>query len=353
MKASEKLYRKSPYFLKVLFLNAIGFLNKRLRYSDNFKRYFEEYKVLWNANSETLDTFQSEQLKKLLLESHSSSEWYQKIMRENGISQKMIENDPFEALAKMPILTKSDRKENPTKIAVKHRETNAKGYTSGTSGSPTVNFMDKESIERSFALWKRFHWTLGIQKNDRHIRLSGRLIIKPERNSPPFWIYNHPEHQLLMSTYHLKQEFLRHYVKKIDTFKPVYLDGYPSAVFVLAKYINENSIVIKNTPKAIAVTAETLYDYQKAEIEKAFKCKVFNQYASSEGSPFITACKEGNLHVNIDSGVFEFLDRNNTPSKPGEVGRMIVTSFRNLKTPLIRYDIGDTVLLNKSDTPCS
>jgi len=35
------------------------------------------------------------------------------------------------------------------------------------------------------------------------------------------------------------------------------------------------------------------------------------------------------LHVNEDSGVFEFLNKNNSPAAPGEIARMVVTSFRN------------------------
>ena len=61
---------------------------------------------------------------------------------------------------------------------------------------------------------------------------------------------------------------------------------------------------------AITTTAETLYDYQRSIIQEFFQCKVYNQYASSEGSPFITECKSGSLHVNMDSGIFEFLNKN-------------------------------------------
>src|SRR5699024_161613 len=37
---------------------------------------------------------------------------------------------------------------------------------------------------------------------------------------------------------------------------------------------------------------------------------------------------------------------------PGEIARMIVTSFRNWKTPLLRFDIQDTVLLPKEQKKC-
>ena len=43
---------------------------------------------------------------------------------------------------------------------------------------------------------------------------------------------------------------------------------------------------------------------------------MYNQYASSEGAPFIIECKEGNLHLELQSGVFEVLDENDKPMTP-------------------------------------
>ena len=156
-----------------------------------------------------------------------------------------------------------------------------------------------------------------------------------------------------MSTYHLSDKNFIHYVNKIKKYKPELLDGYPSAIYLIARYINKNSIKLDFKPKAIAVTAETLYDYQRLEIEKAFNCKVYNQYASSEGSPFITECIKGNLHLNTDSGVFEFINMKGEMAMPGDIAQLVVTSFRNLKTPLIRYNIEDTILLPKKIINCS
>lgn len=352
MKLKDKIYRKSPYFLKVLLLNIIGQLNKKQRYTKNFEQYLNEYKSLWKADLMDIDNYRNSALKKLLLESLNNSKWYHTIKIEKGITDEMIITNPFEVLKRMPILSKDDRKTKALLLENTTRKTISVGYTSGTSGSPTINMLDKESIERSFALWKRFHWFLGIKNNDRHIRLSGRILVAPEKNKPPFWVYNRPENQLLMSTYHMTEKNLESYISKIQKFKPVYIDGYPSAVHILAQYINKKKININLDLKGIAVTAETLYEHQRIDIKRAFGCPVFNQYASSEGSPFITECTHENLHINIDSGVFEILDENGNETQAGSIGRLVVTSFRNLKTPLIRYDIGDTVIKGENDRIC-
>src|SRR5690606_962092 len=68
-----------------------------------------------------------------------------------------------------------------------------------------------------------------------------------------------------------------------------------------------------------------------------------------EGAPPITECRAGRMHLNTDTGFFEF------HPVPGNnlVKELIVTSFRNLKLPLVRYRVGDTVRMNVgTDQPC-
>jgi len=95
------------------------------------------------------------------------------------------------------------------------------------------------------------------------------------------------------------------------------LDGLPSALYELARYILDEKIRLTFTPAAIFPTAETLLPHYRTAIQEAFGCPVRDQYASSEGAPFITECKCGRLHYNMDTGIIEVDDD----------GEMIVTCF--------------------------
>src|SRR5690606_31237968 len=66
--------------------------------------------------------------------------------------------------------------------------------------------------------------------------------------------------------------------------------------------------------------------------------------------PFIFECEKGNLHLELQSGVFEVLDENDQPTNSG---RLVVTSFTTEGTPLIRYDIGDSITLEESEKKCN
>lgn len=105
----------------------------------------------------------------------------------------------------------------------------------------------------------------------------------------------------------------------------------------------------ESTIKAIFPTAETITDEMKKKLEFFFKTKVYNQYASSEGAPFIFECPNRNLHLELQSGVYEVLDNDNNPTN---YGRLVVTSFTTNGCPLIRYDIGDIIELSDEICTC-
>ena len=85
-------------------------------------------------------------------------------------------------------------------------------------------------------------------------------------------------------------------------------------------------------------------------IGKVLGCKLVDQYASSEGAPFILECESGNLHIHSLTGIFEVVDENMQPANEGE---LLVTSFTTKGTPLIRYRIGDRITLAPPDKKCS
>lgn len=349
------IYDKSPYWLKYILVNLKAYSNRRKRYNKYYDQIYSELINNSNSSREQICNYQKVKLRQLLIECYEYSEYYKEIFTKLNITRTSINLNPYKVLNQLPLLSKDDVRNNTEKIVNNHpkRKITTINYTSGTTGVPSKTFFDKESEAYSFALWERFHYMIGLNKGDRHIRFSYNAIITKESDKNIFWILNTIDKQLLMSVYHLHDKNLSYYVKKIIEFKPVYIDGSPSAIAIIAEYINKNKIILDFKLKGICTTAETLFESQRNDIQKAFSCKVFNQYASSEGSPFITECKDGKLHLNEDSGVFEVLDENNNPTKPGGLGRLVVTSLRSWKSPLIRFDIQDYVELNEDFVQCS
>ena len=143
---------------------------------------------------------------------------------------------------------------------------------------------------------------------------------------------------------------MKYYVEDLIKFKPEFIVAFPTSVFEVAQHgINNKYEFPPNTVKAIFTTSETMTDQMRTVIEAFFKTKIYNQYASSEGAPFIFECANSNLHLELQSGIYEVLDENNQPT---DSGRLVVTPFATKGTPLVRYDIGDTITLEPESKVC-
>lgn len=350
-----KVYYFLPYAIKNLLVSLTAYKNAQVRKGEFYYTYLKDFQQSWYYTKEELNNLQNKKLKQIFSELFEYSPYYKKQFTNAGVDKNDMSNNTLSVLFKLPFLEKKTLKEFLSKLENQNpnRKRDVVNYTSGTTGTPITVYYDKESIQMSFALWRRFHDTIGLPEKFRSVRFSGKMLINPQASHPPYWVFNFIDKQLFMSSYHLSENRLPDYIKKINQFKPQLIDGYPSAIYVLAKFINSKNISLTFKPVAIATTAETLYSYQRAEIEQAFKCKVYNQYASSEGGAFITECSQGNYHINLDSGYFEFLNFEEKPAQPGEYAELVITSFRNLKTPLVRYKSNDVVLLPKKNEHCT
>lgn len=352
----EKIYLSLPHFLKNLAVSFLGNKNKKQRKDGTYNEYLNLFLNSVNWSSDKLKEYQKEELVKLLLEVFQYSEYYKKILESLNFKKEDIINTPFKVLNKMPFLEKDVLKKDLSLLINNNpkRSKDLTNFTSGTTGTPTITYYDNDSIQKSFALLNRYYNLSGLEEGFKGLRLSGRIIVKPNKVKPPFWVFNSSENQLFVSTYHLNETNLKPIVEKINKFKPELIEGYPSAIYIISKYINANNIKLSFTPKCISTTAETLYDYQKEEIFRAFKTNALNQYSSSEGGVFITECRKGKLHLNLESGIFEFYNLKGENAKSGEMAELVSTSFRNSKTPLIRYKTGDWVKLpEKLSETCS
>ena len=166
-----------------------------------------------------------------------------------------------------------------------------------------------------------------------------------------FWKTDNFHRVRYYSTFHIKQDYLKYYVEDLMKYQPEYFVGFPSTILDIAKYGKANNYDYPaDTLKAIFPTAETVTKEMREVIETFFKAKIYDQYASSEGAPFIFECINGNLHLELQSGVFEVLDQHDLPCQSG---RLVVTSFTNEGTPLIHYDIGDSITLDEKNKICS
>ncbi|MHC4564502.1 MAG: phenylacetate--CoA ligase family protein [Planctomycetota bacterium] len=177
---------------------------------------------------------------------------------------------------------------------------------------------------------------------------AGHPVAHHSRRAPPFWVHDYANNWLLMSSYHLTEANLLHYISRLQKFKPDLLGGYPSSIYLLA--LANRHLGCKVRPRAIYTSSETLFDHYRKVIEESFGCRVFTYYGNAERAAFIAECEHGRCHLRPEHSYVEFLDSDDKPAANGSEGRMICTAFGNYAMPLVRYDIGDIAVLSENQT---
>ncbi|HLJ60672.1 MAG TPA: hypothetical protein VKZ50_13180 [bacterium] len=139
---------------------------------------------------------------------------------------------------------------------------------------------------------------------------------------------------------------IHHVLGEIVRFKPAVLYGYPSAVHRLVRGIREGAGPSRIPLKAVVLTGEPLYLFQRQAIADTLQCPVIEEYGSVELGSVAFECPNGTLHVAAETVFLETL--------PGDAGgeRLLATHLRNRAFPLIRYEIGDIGVLDSEPCGC-
>jgi phenylacetate-CoA ligase len=254
-------------------------------------------------------------------------------------------------ISQLPILSKEILRQNIEQIKTIDKRKGILSKTGGTTGKSIETIFTLDDIQERYAFLDNFRSQFGYALGKKTAWFSGKtLISETDIKKKRFWKTDYWYKVRYYSTFHINSPYLKYYLENLIQFKPEFIVGYPSSILEVAKYGIQNGYHFPpNTIKAIFPTAETITDEMRNCLKDFFKTNVYNQYASSEGAPFIFECNKNNLHLEMQSGVFEVLNDNNKPAKSG---KLIITSFTTNGTPLIRYNIGDSIELSDNICTC-
>ncbi|MEW4449569.1 hypothetical protein [Qipengyuania sp. JC766] len=334
----DRIYARLPVFAQDLAISVQGWRFRRARFGGAFRDHLAAAERDAKLDPGALARLQLSRLQAFVAHAYDQSPFYRAKYDAAGVHPRDLVS--LEDIRRFPPLEKEELRSHTSEIQARST-IGMQGLqavsTSGTTGTPIRVAYTPEDTQRRFAYLYRMLRRFGIQPSSRSVRFSGRTLFPSAERNGIFWRHNHAANQLLMSTYHMTPANLDAYVEKLQSFAPEMLDGYPSAIFLLARHVNRRGMAGTIAPRLIMTTAETLEDFQREEITCAFPgSRIGNQYASSEGAPFVTEDEFGELILNTDTGLIETAD--GSPE-----GEMLVTSFTTHAFPLIRYRIGDTI----------
>ena len=338
----EQLYDASPIWFQNAMVTVAGYRKNRNRYGkvySNHKVFLKKFDTILLKDKLK---YQRKELINFIRYAYENSGFYRELY--SGIDISNIQS--VEDLKKLPIVDKEMLRSRANDVFTIASEGAVEGHTGGTSGKSLLVLFTPEDLMKRMAMLDHFKERVGFHHlKMRRATFNGKHIVPPGQKKKVFWRYNHACKQMIYSSFHITEENARHYVESLNRFKPQALDGFFSCMIDIANYIKRHNIKLEFQPVAIFPTSETLTQPGRELLERVFKCKVYDQYASSEGAPFVTECENQKLHIELASGVFEHFEEGSD--------EVLVTSFTTHGTPLIRYRIGDSMVFSSSDKTCS
>jgi phenylacetate-CoA ligase len=346
-----QLYDSLPIPLQNLACSWAGFRRRRTRFTPHFHRRLAELEGTASASLDELHEIQWGRLRRLIDHSRRCVPYYEALEAPSDTSDPTIALR--QTLERIPPLEKDVYRERCREFLARDAKRNRliRGKTSGTTGSALPLWYTPEAIAEEFATVWRARRAAGIELLDGNLTFNGQVIVPFAQQSPPFWRFNRSSHQTLFSLYHCKQENLRYYVDEIHRAPAKYIQGYPSAMHLVARAMNEaERPLATGRLRACFTSSESLLAFQRDAIEQAFATRIYDRYGVSELSVSMTECHEGNLHVDMEFGIVEV--EIVEESEDWVRGPLLVTGFANEATPMIRYRIGDIGTRKKHPCAC-
>jgi phenylacetate-CoA ligase len=352
--ALKRIYDASPIAAQNFILTTFSRRLDRQRYGGRFA----EFRALmleseWWGRSR-MTAWQDERLRTIINHAYENVPYYRELFTKHGIQPHKFRGQ--EDLPKIPVLTRATlRSRLKDLISRKHPlRTLAEGHTSGTTGSPLELYYSSDMLHVNYAaLDRQYRWAgtnLG-RGGDKVAMLRGNVIVPLGQKGPPFWRLNAVHNQLLLSNFHLTPENLPSYFEALRSHGSCILDGYPSSVYVLAKVLLNRG---ERLPlRAVLTSSETLFDFQRAAIEEAFQCRIFDYFGAAERVVFAVECdRHSGHHLCEEYGFAEVLDAEHRPVPAGSEGYLVGTTLHNLGMPLIRYQTSDLSALKTQPCAC-
>ncbi len=246
----------------------------------------------------------------------------------------ILQIQSIDDLKRLPIVDKEMLRENIDDVVTTHSDC-THSNTGGTTGKSLTVVLRNDDSKKRMAMLDHFKSRVGFEHlKMRRATFNGKHIVPPRQKSKVFWRYNLTCKQMIFSSFHITEDNIKYYVEELNRFKPHAIDGFFTSMCDVANYMKRHGLKAEFKPVAIFPTSETLTDEGRVLLEEVFGCPVYDQYASSEGAPFVTEWPDRKKRMELSTGVFEHLEGTN---------EILVTSFTTHGTPLIRYRIGDAM----------
>jgi len=306
----------------------------------------------WNTKLETMPReqlleLQAQRLFETVFHGASHSSFYRKMFKEIGLHpSEIISLDQFR---RIPVTNPNDLIQTPFDFQAQH----AAGVfcSGGTTGKPKYSFYTSSDLEYVYERSARSFTACGIGPSD----------IVAIAESFDIWLIGHDFLQALSRIGSLplpigKGTDTVYSIELIRTLRATAIASGPSHVSRLAEYIRALGIdpATNFFVRKLLLSGEVINPTRQNALEKVWEAKVFSIYGSGECGTLGSECLFRNgIHLWEDHFYVEVLDPvTRSEAKPGQIGELVITTLTAKAMPLIRYRLGDLVVVLDGECQC-
>jgi phenylacetate-CoA ligase len=231
----QNIYFKSPRLIQNFAITIYGI--KQFYYGNGFikKPLIYSKQEILNYKNKKLQNYLKKRLFSILSTSANNVPYYKQFYKQ---IMRIIDKEDVEYMQDVPILSKKIILENGIDNFLNDYYKNKNLIslnTTGTTGSPITIKCNKQVRREHYAYYERYLNSLGVSVSDKKATFGGRILVPVSYSSNNFWRYREIKKNLLLSSYHLNEENIPYYIEKLNTFKPRYIESYPSSIYLIAK----------------------------------------------------------------------------------------------------------------------
>jgi phenylacetate-CoA ligase len=279
-------------------------------------------------------------LRRLLIHAVETTPFYRRRFQAAGVDPRRMSSAAD--LRRIPPLTREDIKTRIEDLCSRHyrRGDLVEAATGGTTDVPVTLYRNREMLLQKTAVQMRFNAWAGWEPGDRVMLFWGAQSDFPATTSlPRRLLERYVRRQAWAPVSLLNEEAFERQRRVLDRFRPRVVVAYPSPLALFCEWLSSRPGG-HHRPLSVICTAESTSPEQRATIEDALGCPVFDHYGARDFGMIAAQCeRRGALHVNPHAAYLEY-----EPVAGGEaegLHEILVTDLLNYGMPLIRYRVND------------
>ena len=222
-----------------IFTSIRGYQYKRERNGKYYQQYMDFYEEFDYSDRYKVQKYQEKELQSLLKFAVNNSPFYRNLYKNIDIHEIKTPHD----LKKLPVLEKEVVRNNLENMYTISEKEAVVSHTSGTTGTPMKFLHTFEGIQRRNAILDDFKRQHGFINGEmKKASFNSSEIVASDQKKNIFWRDNVSMKQRLYSSFHSKDQSIQYYIENLNDYKPDSLDGYPSTLYEIARYINKHNI---------------------------------------------------------------------------------------------------------------